>query len=54
MYDLDEVDAPEDSVDEVPEFMKPENEDADQAPDSTELDVDSSPDPGPDSDRDEE
>ena len=54
MYDLDEVDAPEDSVDEVPEFMKPENEDADQAPDSTELDVDSLPDPGPDSDRDEE
>ena len=24
MYDLDEVDAPEDAVDEVPEFMKPD------------------------------
>jgi hypothetical protein len=24
MYDLDEVDAPEDVVDEIPEFMKPD------------------------------
>jgi hypothetical protein len=27
MYDLDEVDQPEDTVDDVPEFMKPEPRD---------------------------
>lgn len=32
MYDLDEVDASEDVVDEIPEFMKP-----DQAPDDKET-----------------
>ena len=39
MYDLDEVDAPEDAVDEVPEFMKPEN-DEDKGPEGNEADVD--------------
>jgi hypothetical protein len=49
MYDLDEVDAPEDSVDEVPEFMKPESDDEqDRSPEGNEPDVDSSDDGDPD------
>jgi hypothetical protein len=32
MYDLDEVDASEDAVDEVPEFMKPDQAPADDEP----------------------
>ncbi len=32
MYDLDEVDQPEDVVDEIPEFMKPEDKEADESP----------------------
>jgi cold-inducible RNA-binding protein len=41
MYDLDEVDAPEDTIDEVPEFMKPETDDEER---ETEQDLDSSDD----------
>ena len=46
---LDEVDAPEDSIDEVPEFMKPEPDD-ESGPEGNEGDIDSSD----DRDRDDE
>ena len=35
MYDLDEVDASEDAVDEVPEFMKPDADDVDEVDTAT-------------------
>jgi hypothetical protein len=35
MYDLDEVDASEDAVDEVPEFMKPDADDIDEGDTAT-------------------
>jgi hypothetical protein len=37
MYDLDEVDATEDAVDEVPEFMKPDDVDIDAEPETAEA-----------------
>lgn len=49
MYDLDEVDTPEDAADEVPEFMKPETDLTDDEKDTT-LDLDTTP----DDDKDEE
>ncbi|HUE86235.1 MAG TPA: hypothetical protein VMO26_09170 [Vicinamibacterales bacterium] len=50
MYDLDEVDPPEDAaVDDVPEFMKPETDVPDDEKDTT-LDFDATP----DDDKDEE
>jgi hypothetical protein len=48
MYDLDEVDGQEDTVDEVPEFMKPETADEDKGAERDEPDVDSSDDGDPD------
>jgi hypothetical protein len=56
MYDLDEVDAAEDAVDEVPEFMKPDATDVDEgdagtATESAVLD-EPEPDVDPDSGRD--
>jgi hypothetical protein len=49
MYDLDEVDAQEDTLDEIPEFMKPEPDD-DGGVEGGETEVDSSN----DRDRDDE
>lgn len=49
MYDLDEVDAQEDTLDEIPEFMKPEPDD-DRGVEGGETEVDSSN----DRDRDDE
>ena len=49
MYDLDEVDTPEDATDEIPEFMKPETDLPDDEKDATpEFDE------IPDDDKDEE
>ncbi len=39
MYDLDEVDSPEDAADEVPEFMKPDAADAEAAADAGAADA---------------
>ena len=60
MYDLDEVDPPEDAVDEVPEFMKPDAAEVDEGDAGavaaeTELDApESEVDPADDKDRDDE
>ncbi|MGH9174405.1 MAG: hypothetical protein ACRD1H_08610, partial [Vicinamibacterales bacterium] len=59
MYDLDEVDSPEDVVDEVPEFMKPDAPEAEEAdagvPETGERDEPESDfDPARDRDRDDD
>jgi hypothetical protein len=50
MYDLDEVDTPEDATDEIPEFMKPETDLPDDDKDTTTPEFDDTR----DDDKDEE
>lgn len=57
MYDLDEVDTPEDAGDEVPEFMKPETDGPDDEKDMSDMSDTTDTmelDDTPDDDRDEE
>jgi hypothetical protein len=53
MYDLDEVDTPEDATDEIPEFMKPETDLSDDEKDTT-PELDDTPDDDTDNDNDKE
>ena len=54
MYDLDEVDTPEDATDEIPEFMKPEEALPDDEKDTSSTDMASTPDDERDDERDNE